>query len=316
MKHLLFFISGPECYPYGWRPPQVRQPLKGRITDSQGEPLPFASLYLKGTTKGTTSNIDGYYQLELPVGDVVLICQYVGYQKQELKLKIADGTNTKNIQLLPNEKILDGVKIKSGENPAIAIIKKAIKKRSFYNKQIDHYRANAYIKGNFKLEQVPKDGMIYALMGGGDAKDEMDKAKGILILSETFSEISYRRPDKMKVKVISSRVSGNQDDYGFSDPMQINLYENNVQISEQLSPRGFVSPIADAALLSYKYELLSAYMDDGKLVNRIKVIPRRKFEPLFSGIIDIIENEWRLHSVQLTADKDHQLDVVDSNEEN
>lgn len=286
--------------------------LKGRITDSKGEPLPFASLYLKGTTKGTTSNMDGYYQLELPVGDVVLICQYVGYQKQELKLKIADGINTKNIQLLPNEKILYEVKIKSGENPAIAIIKKAIKKRSFYNKQIDHYRANAYIKGNFKLEQVPKDGMIYALMGGGDAKDEMDKAKGILILSETFSEISYRRPDKMKVKVISSRVSGNQDDYGFSDPMQINLYENNVQISEQLSPRGFVSPIADAALLSYKYELLSAYMDDGKLVNRIKVIPRRKFEPLFSGIIDIIENEWRLHSVDLTADKDHQLDVVDT----
>ena len=31
--------------------------LKGRIVDTKGEPLSFASIYIKGTTKGTTSNV-------------------------------------------------------------------------------------------------------------------------------------------------------------------------------------------------------------------------------------------------------------------
>lgn len=288
--------------------------LKGRITDEKGEGLPFASIYVKGTTKGTTSNVDGYYALELPAGSTQLVCQYVGYQKQEWTMTLQEGINQKNIQLKPNEKVLTEIKIKSGENPAIAIIKKAIKKRSFYNKQIDAYKANAYIKGTFKLETIPEGGMIYSLMGGNTAetKKEMEESKGIISLSETYSEIAYKRPDKMKVNVLSSRVSGNKNSYGFSDPLNINFYENNVRISDQLSPRGFVSPIADAALLSYKYELLSAYMEDGKLVNRIRVIPRRKFEPLFSGILDIVENEWCIHSADLTADKDHQLDMLDS----
>ncbi|HMT36317.1 MAG TPA: DUF5686 family protein, partial [Chitinophagaceae bacterium] len=97
-----------------------------------------------------------------------------------------------------------------------------------------------------------------------------------------------------------------------SEPIFINLYDNNVEIGSQLAPRGLLSPIAETAMLSYKYELLNVYVEDGKLINRIKVIPRRKFEPLFSGVIDIIENEWRLHSVDLVADKDHQLEVVDT----
>ena len=125
--------------------------LKGRITDEKGEGLPFASIYVKGTTKGTTSNVDGYYSLELPAGSTQLVCQYVGYQKQEWTMTLQEGTNQKNIQLKPNEKVLTEIKIKSGENPAIAIIKKAIKKRSFYNKQIDAYKAKAYIKGTFKF---------------------------------------------------------------------------------------------------------------------------------------------------------------------
>jgi hypothetical protein len=288
--------------------------LKGRITDEKGEALSFASLYIKGTSNGITSNVDGYYSFELSVGSHTLICQYVGYQKQEFQVNIQQGENKKNIVLKTNEKALKEIVVKSGENPANAIIKKTIKKRAFYNKQIDAFKAQAYIKGSFKLDDVPENGLVFKLMGGDGEmnKEELEKSKGILMLSESISEIAYKRPEKLKIKVKSSRVSGNKSGYGFSEPIFMNLYDNNVAIGDQLTPRGLVSPIADAAMLSYKYELLSAYIEDGKLINRIKVIPRRKFEPLFSGIIDIIENEWRLHSVDLVADKDHQLEVVDT----
>lgn len=288
--------------------------LKGRITDEKGEALSFASLYIKGTSKGITSNVEGFYTFDVAPGHYTFVCQYVGYQKQEFSLTINEAINTRNITLKTNEKALKEIVIKSGENPALAIIKKTIKKRSFYNKQIDKFKAQVYIKGNFKLDDVPENGFMLSLMGVNNEveKAELEKSKGILMLSESISEIAFKRPEKLKINVISSRVSGNRNGYGFSEPIFLNLYENNVAIGDQLTPRGLVSPIADAALLSYKYELLSAYIEDGKLINRIRVIPRRKFEPLFSGIIDIIENEWRLHSADLVADKDHQLEVVDT----
>ena len=294
--------------------------LKGKVTDTKGEPLPFASVYIKGTTKGTTTNIDGKYQFELAEGKHIMVCQYVGYKKEEIELVISASGLNHNFQLKPNETALKEIVVKQGENPALAIIKKTIKKRSFYNKQLDGYKAQAYIKGNIKLDDVAKGSFLVSMMGDSKSKKDtnmsddklLEEQKGIIYLSESISEIAYKRPDKLKTIVKSSRVSGQTESYGLSEPILINLYENNVQISQQLSQRGFISPIAETALLNYKYELLSAYMEDGKLINRIKVIPRRKFEPLFSGIIDIIENEWRLHAVDLMVDKEHQLDMIDT----
>ena len=48
------------------------------------------------------------------------------------------------------------------------------------------------------------------------------------------------------------------------------------------------------------------------MVNRIKVIPKRKYEPLFNGYINIIENEWRIQSVQLVLYKENQMQLVDT----
>ncbi|MBL7766907.1 MAG: carboxypeptidase-like regulatory domain-containing protein [Chitinophagaceae bacterium] len=291
--------------------------LKGKVTDEKGEPLPFASVYIKGTTKGTTTNVEGQYSFDIEPGKHTIVCQYVGYQKEEVALDIQSQT-TRNFQLKANGVSLKEVTIKNGENPANAIMKKTIKKRSFYNKQIDGFRANAYIKGNFKLDEVSDSKMLYALMGKNDDgsgksnKEELESQKGIIYLSESFTEVAYKRPDKLKVYVKSSKVSGQSKGYGFSDPLFINLYDNNVDLGKDFNQRGFISPIAETAMLSYKYELLSAYMEDGKLINRIKVIPRRKFEPLFSGIIDVVENEWRLHSADLQVSKEYQLDVADT----
>ncbi|MBK8146005.1 MAG: carboxypeptidase-like regulatory domain-containing protein [Bacteroidetes bacterium] len=103
--------------------------LKGRITDVKGDPLPFASLYIKGTSSGTTSNVEGYYQFELSKGSHVMICQYVGFQKLQFEIVISDGVQIKNITLQTNEKALKEVVVKNGENLALAVIKKTIKKR-------------------------------------------------------------------------------------------------------------------------------------------------------------------------------------------
>ncbi len=114
------------------------------------------------------------------------------------------------------------------------------------------------------------------------------------------------------MEVLSSRVSGS-DGFGFTFPTFISLYQNNVSIFlDRLNPRGFVSPIADAALSMYKYKYLGSFYEDGNEINSIQVIPRRNYEPLFSGTINITDGDWRIHSLDLLLTKTSQLEIVDT----
>src|SRR4051812_32922793 len=54
--------------------------LKGKATDAGGEALPYATIYVEGTTQGVTTNGKGDYELSLAPGLYKLVCQYVGYK--------------------------------------------------------------------------------------------------------------------------------------------------------------------------------------------------------------------------------------------
>jgi hypothetical protein len=79
-----------------------------------------------------------------------------------------------------------------------------------------------------------------------------------------------------------------------------------------LNPRGFVSPIADNALSMYRYKYEGTYFEDRQQIHSIRVLPRRKFEPCFSGIIQIVDDSWCIHSVKLTLTKQSQMAFADT----
>ncbi len=60
--------------------------LKGVVTDAEtGEPIPFASVFLKGTTIGVACDENGAYDIMIPVGkENVIIYSSIGYQKKEI----------------------------------------------------------------------------------------------------------------------------------------------------------------------------------------------------------------------------------------
>ena len=62
--------------------------ISGIIADDKGNPLPYASISVKGTQKGTTSNSSGKYSIELNAGQYTLIAQYVGYAKSEKTITV------------------------------------------------------------------------------------------------------------------------------------------------------------------------------------------------------------------------------------
>lgn len=284
--------------------------ISGVITDEKGNALPYASVSIKGTNKGTNSNSSGRFSITLSPGQYTLIAQYVGYAKQEKSITVTDNDQTVDFKLSIQELTLGEVIVKKGEDPAYEIIRNAIRKRNFYNNQVDSFSVNVYIKGLMRSGAMPKK--IFGKKIERDTNDGLDSlGKGILFLSESVTQVDFTRPDNIKFRVISSRESGGG--YGLSFPFFINFYQNNVSVFDNnLNPRGFISPIADGALNYYRYKFEGSFMEDGVMINTIKVMPRRKNEPLFSGTIQITENDWRIYSTDLLVTKENQLELLDT----
>lgn len=69
--------------------------IRGKITDEHGEGLPGASIIEKGTTNGTTSNLDGTFRLSV-AEDAILTVSFVGYKPQDVSVA---GRTTIDIQI-------------------------------------------------------------------------------------------------------------------------------------------------------------------------------------------------------------------------
>lgn len=285
--------------------------ISGLVTDNSGKALPYASISIKGTKRGTTSNSSGKYSITLPAGEYTLVCQYVGYGRIEKKIIVASVDQIINFSLSIQELTLSEVIVKrGGEDPAYEIIRQAIKKRNYYNNQVDSFRVNVYIKGLIRSGQIPK--RIFGTKVERDDDDGLDSlGKGILFLSESLTEVEYAKPDNIKFRVIASRESGGG--YGLSFPFFTNFYQNNVSVFDNtLNARGFISPIADGALNYYKYKYEGSFVEEGVMVNTIRVTPRRQNEPLFTGTIQIAEEDWRIFSLDLFTTSHNQLELLDT----
>lgn len=279
------------------------QQISGRTLDTKGEVIPFATIHIKGTTKGTTSNGEGNYFLKLPAGEHVIIAQHIGYQKIEKAVSVS-GDVSLDFEFKPEVLKLREVVVSSdAEDPAYRVIREAQKKRKYHRDEVNAYACDVYIKGLQRLDTFPDK-----ILG---IKLTLDT--GIVYLSESISELKYMQPNNINERMISSKVSGNNRAFSWNQAsdMLINMYDNQFML-EGLSERAFVSPIANNAMLFYDYELMGVIQEDDLLINKIKLHPKRKNDPVFDGHIYIIEDQWRIYSVDALLTKSRGIEFVDS----
>src|ERR1700733_8080487 len=99
--------------------------ISGKITDGNDKAVPFASVYIKNTTKGTSANSEGEYVLQLKPGVYEVQFKAVGYKQETRKLNIS-ASQVLNIALKTETYQLKDVVVRAGgEDPAYAIIRKA-----------------------------------------------------------------------------------------------------------------------------------------------------------------------------------------------
>jgi TonB-linked SusC/RagA family outer membrane protein len=63
--------------------PALKQ-IKGKVTDSKGEPIPGASVIVKGSTTGIVTNMDGQFSLSIPQSAQILLVSFVGMKSEEV----------------------------------------------------------------------------------------------------------------------------------------------------------------------------------------------------------------------------------------
>lgn len=270
--------------------------IKGRITDQNNASLPFVNIYVENTFTGTTSNDEGYYELNLSEPTTyTIVFQFLGYKTVKKEVEIKHFPYILDATLIEEQISLNEVVINADENPADIIMRKAIASRKSNLEKINAFKANFYSRGLIRIKNAPKKILGQEL---DDFMVGLDSTRsGILYLSETISEIEYMRPDKLNEKIIASKVSGDNNGFSFNtaSDADFNFYNNTIELGNQI-----ISPIADYAFNYYKYKLEGVFYDDkGNLINKIKVIPRRENDRIFSGSIYIVDNQWTIYALEL-----------------
>lgn len=278
--------------------------ISGNITDAQGNSLPFVNVYIEGSNIGTTTNGDGFYELEdiafaqkLAAQEAVtVVFQYLGYTTIKRETLLKTTGITLDITLLAETTSLDEVIVEAGVNPADAIIKATIAKRKENLDKIAEYTADFYSRGLWQVNNAPEKilGREVGDLGGG-----LDSTRtGIIYLSETISSIAYKRPNNFSEQIKASKVSGDDNGFSFNTALDANFsfYENSLNLNVQM-----LSPIASNAFANYAYTLEGTFIEEGKIINKIKVTPRRPNDKVFTGVVYIVEDDWQLYGVDLAT---------------
>jgi len=283
--------------------------LSGRVFH-KNEGVPFATVLVKGSTYAATSNVDGRYTLKLNPGKYEIVFQSIGYAKHSELIELTHNQEL-NVELKPDGILLKEIDISAGEDPSYPIIRNAIKRRNYYQEQISEYSCKAYIKGLQKIEEMPKNITGLIKLFGGQLSDT-NNLKGVIYLSESESKYFFKKPEEKEI-MFSSKVSGDNRTFSFHklSDMKLSFYDNLVDLGS-LSDRPLVSPINENAFLFYRYFLQGTINEDGKIIHKIKMVPKRKTDPCFSGMIYIQDSTWRITSIDVKLTKEVKIKYVDT----
>ena len=259
------------------------QGIKGQIVDEEGFGIPYASVFVKELSLGVASNEDGKFDIKVPSGEYNVVFHSLGYQTESINVKVTNQTLTLKVRFYN----LSAVKVSSkSEDPAYAIMRKAIAMATYHQNQVENFQALVYMKG--KVDIVKLSRMVKRML----RKEEDAPKEGEVYVYESQSDLAFIAPDKYEQKVLSVRNTFPGVDS--NEPMQfiaLNLYQPNYQ--------NWISPVAPNAFTHYRFKYLGSSVESDRMIHKIQVIPRRKNQQLLSGTIHIVDNLYCFQSVDL-----------------
>ena len=296
------------------------QNISGYIQNDANEPVSYVNIFVKELGSGTTTDDRGYYFMNIEPGEYEFIYSALGFATKSIRIVVNADPIQKNIWMVSSAIELDQVLVKASKrDPAYAIIQNAIDAKSKYLKQVDSYRTKIYIKATEEIDKKEKKKRKRAaieekkpelITGAPDAdpflEAEKAKLKSISGISLIESEVTlnFQYPKKYKEERTAYKAYGSKAGlfiprFGESD---FNFYRNVVFMRE-VAEVPIISPLNRTSILSYKFKLIETTEEDGQLVYKIKVTPRKKGNATCKGYIYINEGLWNINRLDLIFPK-------------
>ena len=311
--------------------PSGKTVITGTVTDAlTGNAIPFASVYLKGTTIGTLTGNDGKYRLETTVSAKSISFSFIGYQEETHDIKA--GTEQRiDVRMKLTSITLDEVVVKARkkeyrnkDNPAVELIEKVVAKKDENRPgSFNYLQYKTYDKIQFALSNVTENfenSNVFSKFNFIFSNIDTTKRIGNDILpvfiQESLSEHYYRKEPEVKKEVLLAEKSINLQQYlnnrGASNYLNylyqnINIYDNEILFLTNK----FLSPIAKTAPLFYRYYILDTVpVADIKCI-RLFFEPRNKSDFLFHGSLYItMDTTYAVKKIDIGINKAINIDWV------
>jgi len=258
------------------------------------QPLAFANIQIADKTLGAATNVDGKYILKLEKGNYKLITTYLGYVSDTLTIDLEKDISGMDFLLKKSSVSLPEITIVPGEDPAIGIIRKAIKEKQIRKEQIKSLLFEAYTKGVIRTPEPLNltQGRAGLNIGMGDSL-----ALPITGIIENHSTGYYEKPDNYKEIIIARKQSANI-------PSTFNLLTGGRAIKnfndERINILNYPipGPIADDALEYYDYYLINLSSINNQNVFEIELKTLSDSDPGFTGKLFVLDKTYDLIKIE------------------
>lgn len=291
--------------------------IRGQILDGHSrEPIPFANVFIKGTTRGVSANVEGFFNINVRSFQDTLASSSVGHKTIFIPLQ-KNKVSGYVFRMARAEISLREIIVKPGENPAHVILRNLLKKKDSYNqKKIPLWQSGVYNKVEIDLENLDFNkekslGLFSFILDNIDSSSD-EKPFLPVFLSESISEVYYQsNPKKEKEIIKASKLSGVKDKNmtKFLGGMyqKVNVMDNWVEVLEV----PFVSPFSNNGLAYYKYYLTDSVWVDSQWVFKISFQPKRKQENTFNGDFWIDKTHYLIRELSMSLSEGVNLNFVD-----
>ncbi|WP_047444861.1 DUF5686 and carboxypeptidase regulatory-like domain-containing protein [Alistipes sp. ZOR0009] len=279
---LLFILSTPFL--------SFSQRIVGKVTDNQGNPVPFATIFVKEMSKGLSANDKGLYQIYVEPGTFTVKFQSIGFKASLQEIKVGNKDVTLNVQLEEAVYNLSQVTVSSKDNPALWIIRKSIALGQQYKRSVAAYNSDIYIKGSFNVRKYSR------LLKYMTPKSIDIPKEGKTYFAEMFTKVNFNAPDTYSQRIVSFRSTlpgaDSKDNFPGLEFLNTSIYDNSFS--------DIPSPLGLNAFSYYNYNLVGSSLENNVPVYKIKVTPKRPSGKFFKGFLYIADNTYAVKNADLT----------------
>lgn len=267
----------------------------GIVTDStSAESVPYASVFVQGTTIGTTADIEGRFTLKSESPLTTITFAFIGYKDKTVKIRHEGLVG--NVRLVPDNMLQEvvvkrqrRVHYRRKNNPAVELVKRVLdKKDSLDPRNSEFFYNRCYTKQTLGMTNI--DDMIERRRARGkdvsalESSSDTSEATGAvyipLFVEEQISDNTHTGKRKVQSEVLDSKsttiIEVVPEDV-FSSLMadaaqEINIYDNDFR----LLFTDFTSPIAKYGTTYYHYyitDTIKNYNDEGRDYIKINFAP-------------------------------------------